>query len=138
MLADTARQYARLIPPQSRIGKVSGTRHKGEFAIAETRICVSWLTCDEWSDLEQREPGVSLCQFTLAVKDGKLHRRWHPIANVSLHALARRIEPGRAYDHASLLSDLALLADAGEDAERVETADGFCVGNMCDAKDGER
>jgi hypothetical protein len=70
MLADTARQYARLIPPQSRIGTVSGTRHKGEFAIAETRICVSWLTCDEWSDLEQREPGVSLCQFTLAAKDG--------------------------------------------------------------------
>jgi hypothetical protein len=37
--------------------------------------------------------------------DGKLLWGWHPQANVSLHALARRIERGHERDHAALLRD---------------------------------
>ncbi len=80
-----ASQYSRLIPSQYRIGKITGTRHRTEFAIVETRACVSWLTCDDWSDPEEREVGVSICRFTFSVHEGRLRRRWTPLTNVSLH-----------------------------------------------------
>ncbi len=79
--AIVASQYSRLIPSQYRIGKIVGTRHRTEFAIVETRACVSWLQCDDWHDPEQREVGVSICKFTLSAYEGRLRHRWTPLTN---------------------------------------------------------
>jgi hypothetical protein len=43
--------------------------------------------------------------------------------------LGRRHERGRCVDHAVLLSDLALLIDAGPDSGEVPTADGRWLGD---------
>ena len=107
------------------------------LAISEMRIAVSWLRHDKW-DEDHKEQGLSLCRFTLVGMDGKLHLRWLPLANISLHALARRIERGREHDHATLLRDLTVLADAGEEGERVNTPDGFWLGGTVDAEDTGR
>ena len=128
MVVGTARLYSMLVPPQFRLGAVEATRQRTEFAIVERRIAVSWLRHDEWTDPEHREPGVSICKFVLAMTDGKLLWRLHPQANVSLHALARRIERGHEHDHTALLRDLAALADAGEEGGRVATGEGFWFG----------
>jgi hypothetical protein len=50
-----------------------------------------------------------------AVHKGALTVRWAPLACISLHALARRIERGLERDHAALTRDLAVLveSDAG-------------------------
>ena len=135
MVAGTARLYTMLVPPHFRLGAVEVTRHRTEFAIVERRIAVSWLRHDEWTDPEHREPGLSICRFVLGMTDGKLIWRWHPQTNVSLHALARRIERGHERDHAALLHDLAVLADAGEEGERVDTGEGFWFGSVIDADD---
>jgi hypothetical protein len=135
MVAGTARLYSMVVPPQFRLGAVEVTRHRNEFAIVERRIAVSWLRHDEWTDPEHREPGVSVCRFILAMTDGKLLWRLHPQANVSLHALARRIERGHERDHAALLRDLAVLANAGEEGERVATGEGSWFGPVIDADD---
>jgi hypothetical protein len=135
MVADTVRLYSMLVPPRFRLGAVEATRHHTEFAIIERRIAVSWLRHDEWTDPEHREPGVSVCRFVLAMTDGKLLWRLHPQANVSLHALARRIERGHQRDHGALLRDLAVLADAGEEGERVDTHEGSWFGHVIDADD---
>jgi hypothetical protein len=138
MLADVARQYERLIPSQFRIGPIEGTKHKGEFAIVERRLCVSWLTHDDWVAPEMREPGLSICRFTFSVHQGRLRQHWTPLANVSLHALARHEERRHDRSQAALRHDLALLADAGEDGEKVPTPGGFWLGSVITAGDNGR
>jgi hypothetical protein len=135
MVVGMARLYSMLVPPQFRLGAVEATRHRTEFAIVERRIAVSGLKHDEWTDPEHREPGVSICKFVLAMTNGTLLWRLHPQANVSLHALARRIERGHERDHAALLRDLAALADVGEEGERVDTSEGSWFGHVIDADD---
>jgi hypothetical protein len=97
MVADTARLYSMLVPPQFRLGAVEATRHRTEFAIVERRIAVSWLRHDEWTDPEHREPGVSVCRFVLAMTDGKLLWRLHPQAQCQP---ARIGTPHRAWTRA--------------------------------------
>lgn len=133
MLPEFARRYTELIPVRFRIGEVGGTRHKTEFAVIETRLCVSWMINDRWSDPDAREQGITLCKFTLAVHRGRLARHWAPLVNVSLHALGRRLERGHERSHEALTRDLVVLADAGDDGERVNTSDGFWLGSMVNA-----
>jgi hypothetical protein len=85
MLPDLARRYNELTPAQFRIGKIEGTKHRTSFAIVEKRLCVSWLSDDDWSDPEAREQGVTICKLTLSVQQGRLRQRWTPLANASLH-----------------------------------------------------
>ncbi len=129
----TAVQYDRLIPTEFRIGPITGTRHKTSFAIEETRVVVSWLTCDDWHDPDEREPGVTVCKFTFSVHDGRLRQRWRPITNVSLHALARRVARGRDRSHDAMFRDIALLPAADADGERVDTIGGYWLGRTIDA-----
>lgn len=138
MLADTARRHTELVPPQFRIGAIEGARHKIEFAVVETRLCVSWLKCDEWTDPEQREPGVTICKFTFSVHDGRLRQRWSPMVNVSMHALARHEERRPQRSDAALWQDLVRLAGAGDEGERVETPHGFWLGGVIEAGDANR
>jgi hypothetical protein len=133
-LPDLARQYERLIPTEFRIGRVDGVKDRTEFAIAETRICGSWLRDDGWNSPDVREPGLSICTFVLSVREGRLRVRWTPRANVSLHAMARHVERHEDRSQAILAHDLSLLADARDDgAERVDTRGGFWLGSVIDA-----
>ena len=65
MLPDLARRYNELTPAQFRIGKIEGTKHRTSLAIVEKRLCVYWLSDDDWSDPEAREQGVTICKLTL-------------------------------------------------------------------------
>jgi hypothetical protein len=131
MLPDLARKYDQMIPPEFRIGKVTGAHHKSEFAIEEQRICVSWFRSDGW---EQQEIGVTIVRFTFSVHDGLLRERWRPVANVSMHALGRRLERGQDRSHAALERDLAVLVDTSEvPGERIATPGGFWLGAMITA-----
>jgi hypothetical protein len=56
---------------------------------------------------------------------------WTPIANISLHALARRIERGAERDHAALVRDLSVLVQADEGSARVNTQRRLLAG-QCD------
>jgi hypothetical protein len=57
----------------------------------------------------------------VSAREWRLAAHWTPYALVSLHALARRIERGADRFHAALVRDLAVLADAGDDGDRVPT-----------------
>jgi hypothetical protein len=124
-----------LIPSTFRIGMVQGTQHKAEFAIVETRLVVSWLTLDTWDNFQ--ELGVTICKFTFSVKDGIFRQRWTPLVNVSLHALARRIERSRLRDHVAIFHDIALLASVNA-ADRTPTRDGFWLSSLIDARDAQK
>ena len=128
-----AQEYRTLIPARFRIGRVEGTRHRTEFAIVERRLCASWLRDDAWDDAEVREPGLTICRFVLTMHKGRLRQRWVPLVAVSLHAMARRVERSVDRSHASLERDLTVLADAGEDGDRVNTPGGFWLGSVIDA-----
>ena len=117
-LPDFARSYRQSLPARFRIGKVTAARDRVEFGLSETRLCVSWLVDDAWNNPDAREPGVTLCKFALYVRRG---------------ALGRRFERGHDRSHEALTRDLALLADAGDDAERVNTSHGFWLGAMTNA-----
>ena len=83
-----------------------------EFVIAGYRITVSWLHSDRWDNGERAR------RLGLPVGGGRAQRQavradWRPIAVVSLHALARRVERGSDRSHAALTLDLAALLDAG-------------------------
>ena len=130
-----AEQYRTLVPARFRIGKTDGAKNKGDFAVTETWLCAGWLHDDEWgaADDVPREPGVSICKFTLSVHKGRLQRHWAPLCNVSLHALARRIERHQDRTSDALVRDITVLAAAGEDGDRVDSDRGFWLGGTIDA-----
>jgi hypothetical protein len=128
-IAAAERSYRAAIPPGFRIGPLIIERDPSAFRIAETRLSATWITCDDWQP-GYREPGVSLCRFTLALTAGALTETWSPVASVSLHAPARRLERGRNASYAALIADLACLADPPADASHIDTADGAWCGTM--------
>lgn len=132
-LPDFGRAYQQSIPERFRIGDVKAARDRTEFGLSETRLCVSWLIDDRWTDPDAREQGVTVCKFSLYVRRGVLRQYWTPLCNVSLHALGRRLERGHDRSHEALEADLAILADAGENGERVNTSHGFWLGAMTNA-----
>ena len=64
---------------------------------------------------------------------GTLTVRWVPIACISLHALARRIERSSERNHTTLVRDLALLVETDTASERVNTPGGFWLGAVIEA-----
>jgi hypothetical protein len=117
------RQFAETVPATFSVGRSRVAYARTEFAISEHRITSSWLHDDSWCN-DARERGLSVCSLTFAVTKGKLIRRWTPIATVSLHALARRIERNVERDHTALVRDLAVLVESDEASERVDAPSG--------------
>jgi hypothetical protein len=134
MLPDLARAYAARTPERFRIGSITGTKHKTEFAIVEHRLCVSWMKNDAWAG-DASEPGVTICRVITSVKAGTLRERWTPYVTISLHALSRRIERGLDRSHDAVFRDIALLAAVEDEPSRVATPDGFWLGRHHDAFD---
>jgi hypothetical protein len=129
------RQWAQSVPSIFRIGHPRVAHHKTEFVIREHRILSSWLHNDEWNN-DERERGVSVCEVTFGVRKRKLIARWSPIANISLHALARWFQRSGLRDHAALIEALAVLVETDESSDRVPTSGGFWRGGVTEAIPG--
>jgi hypothetical protein len=120
-IAVAAKLYTRDVPAAFRIGAIEICPDRARFSIGETRLTSTWMNSITW---DAREPGVAVARCSLALVSGRLAAHWTPYALVSLHALARRIERGADRSHAALVRDLAVLADAGDDGDRVPTPGG--------------
>lgn len=122
-----------MMPAAFRIGPVRMNQARADFAISETRITASLLYDGQWED--DGELGVMLSTVTLAVHEGQMRQCWHPLAVVSLHALARRVERGDMRTLDALVGDLGALIDADGEVDRIATSDGFWFGGIIVAKD---
>jgi hypothetical protein len=130
---DAGRVWSKLMPSAFRIGETRMIRTRREFVIAEDRISVSWLQAARSGE---RERGVSVCRLVVAAHKGDLREDWRPVACVSLHALARRIERGSDRRHAALTSDLArLLTFEADQCGQVMCDDGYWLGDLVDLMD---
>jgi hypothetical protein len=124
-LAQAGRLYRTTIPSGFRIGAAAIAPDRATFEIREHRLTASWLHDSRWEgDADYSEPGVGLMRFMLALKDGKLTERWHPIALVSAHALGRYFERSGKRDHVALVAALALLVDARDAGGDTVATDG--------------
>jgi hypothetical protein len=103
---------------------------KGEFRIAELRICASRWRTESWNHPDP-QPGVSLVWLSLAVKNGELRCTPWPAAHLLLHALARRFERGAGRERADIVRDLKTLGTAldGGGADEIPVVDGRWVGD---------
>jgi hypothetical protein len=130
-IAQAERLYRIGVPTAFRIGAVEVTRDRAAFSIRERRICPVWMKNTAWDDDEYHEPGVALASYVMQLADGTFSERWPVQAIVSLHALSRHFERTGNRDHGVLVDDIAVLADASEDQDKVPTPTGyFWLGGM--------
>jgi hypothetical protein len=122
---DTERRYRATIPQKFRIGDLTVHRDRAAFNVTERRVAVSWIANPKVWGEDYHELGVSLCTFTLSVRDGKLRQEWMPHASLSLHSLARWFERSRYASPEALLADIAVLIDADMSSGQIPTPDGM-------------
>jgi hypothetical protein len=120
------------LPSFTHLGRVGG-RTKDGFSIIETRVVSSKFQYLKWVNPDW-EPGISVVRWEF-VAEGGLRLIPQPIAHISFHALARRIERGRDRTHPAILADLAALALAPHDAGVVPCASGLWRAESGDAAD---
>jgi hypothetical protein len=120
--------YRREIPTEFRLGELTITPDRDCFEVRETKLIATWFNAVAWGDDDQREPGVALAKYLLKLEHGRLKIGWTPIALVSAHALGQYVERTGNRAHASLVADLAVLADAGADGDHIAVGDGWWVG----------
>jgi hypothetical protein len=120
--------YRREAPPEFRLGELSITPDRDRFMVQETRLIATWFCATAWGDDDAREPGVALVTYTVRLERGRLRVGWVPLAIISGHALGRFFERTGRRTHAALVADLAVLADAGPDGDRVAVGDGWWMG----------
>ncbi len=109
---------------------------KGEFRIAELRVCASRWRTESWSHPDP-QPGVSLIWLSLGVKQGELRCTPWPVSHLLLHALGRRFERGVGRDRADIVRDLKTLAAALDDggADEIPARDGRWIGDRVAVRD---
>jgi hypothetical protein len=98
----------RELPALSRLSAASGFQD-GKLRLGETRLAPSRMRFPAWG---QAEPELAVAILMTAVFSQPPHFAYEQslIADVGLHALARRIERGEGRDDDSVLADLAVLA----------------------------
>jgi hypothetical protein len=123
IVSGAVRLYRLIVPSGFRIGDVGVAPDREAFAIREARLGVTLMNAEAWGNPDYGEPGVTVARFSLSLHQGRLRERWTPVAIVSLHSLARRLERHHDRSHAALVADLALLLDAAHgDAVEAPTA----------------
>ncbi|MGA3404012.1 MAG: hypothetical protein ABSC95_32795 [Acetobacteraceae bacterium] len=134
-LIDTTRAWQSTISDDFTLDLWTRVR-KGEFRIAELRVCASRWRTESWSHPDP-QPGVSLVWLSLGVKNGALHCTPWPVSHLLLHALGRRFERGAGRERADIVRDLKTLAAALDDggAEEIPVLDGRWVGDRVAARD---
>jgi hypothetical protein len=79
------------------------------------------MNSSEWNDTAAQELGVAVASYALALVNGRLVKRWTPRGLVSMHGLSRSFERTGSRAHAALMRDLAVLAAADGEGEKVPT-----------------
>jgi len=83
----------------------SADRTKSALAITEIRLRPAKSADPTWDGAT--ELGLAVVAHTLHIGDGKMTVVPDPVAVISLHALARRIQRGFRQDDAAVLEDIA-------------------------------
>lgn len=108
----------------ARLGHISKSK-PARLRIAELRLFPARLRMDHWPP-DADELSLSLACITLGMEGSRIITDHTLLADVGLHALARRYERGRGRHDEAVLGDVALLAGA---YERVVAQGGaFAVG----------
>jgi hypothetical protein len=124
LIAAATKTYTNAIPRTFRLREVEVEPDRDDFAIGEVRLTATQIHSTAWTN-DDNEPGVGIAHIALAMRPRKgLVRVWTPVAIVSLHALSRWHERTGWRDHGALVRDLAVLADATDDGDRVPTNGG--------------
>jgi hypothetical protein len=100
-----ARRYRGEIESPCRIGVASRIEPDGRFVLDELRIRATRIVREGWCDGD--EPALSVEMMAVATKPYAIAVSL--LADVGLHALARRFERGRPNDDGAVLLDLAPL-----------------------------
>jgi len=85
----------------------SADRTKSALAITEIRLRPAKSADPTWDGAT--ELGLAVVAHTLHIGDGKMTVVPDPVAVISLHALARRVQRGFRRDDAAVLEDIACL-----------------------------
>ena len=132
MLIDAARGWRTTIPATGRLDLTIDLVGK-RLRIDETRLGPARFRCDEWGEV-----GLAISNWFLDVAPGHVRVDHLPLAYLSLHALARRIERGGP----AVADDLEQLgqfcAAPGEPGGmfQVPAAEGWWVGAAADVDVG--
>ena len=95
---------------------------KDSLIITDVAISAANLECAQWDD---REPAFVIASTNLAVRRGTFHVDCVVTCVVSLHAAARRLEPGiNTTSNDDLLDDIGLLAEH-DATEMIPEGQGF-------------
>jgi len=105
---DTSRAWAELVSDAFTLGLRINPR-KGSLSIIETRVCGGKWRSDGWDEPDWQS-GISVIRITLMAEDGCLKTTVQPLANLLLHALARRFERGDGRTTGTVVRDLKALA----------------------------
>ncbi len=109
---------------------------KGEFRIAELRVCATRWRSESWLEADP-QPGISLVWLSLAILHGELRYTPLPTCHLLLHALGRRFERGAGRGRADILRDLKTLGAGLNDspAEEIPVTGGRWVGDRVAVRD---
>ena len=106
LMHQTARAWQQTAPSFGRLD-CTLRRVPGGIDVNELRISAKVLSHTFWG--EGRGPGVAVYRFSLELRRGGMDFALRSIANVSLHAVARRMQRAASTDDA-VLGDFAALA----------------------------
>jgi hypothetical protein len=138
LVVGAAHLYRKLVPDTFRLADITVRPDRDCFEVRDCRLTSTWMADPDWEGDDPTEPGVALAWFEVKQERGTIRQRWWVSALCSLHSLARWFERSGHRDHALLIRDIAVLANADEDHDAVPTADGFWLGHtrrMRSAKD---
>lgn len=95
--------------------RVSLSAHieKKALHIEEVRIVASKFQDAAWTNADNVEPGLSVVRVALLIGDGRMALSVEPMAVVSAHGIARRMERGEDRSRFAVLRDIARLAAPG-------------------------
>jgi hypothetical protein len=132
MARDVVTSWHATIPSRFRLEFDSAASARS-VEVVEARVGGSrWSTYGLFED----ERGISVNIVVLRTVARDVSVVIHPVANVSLHALARRFQRGENSSVEAVLRDLGALAEppAGS-VDAVATSDGVWLGEITDAND---
>lgn len=84
--------------------------HRRNFALAELRPTCDRIAAVGWEDAASGQDAISIAWHLLRMRGAAVEFVVAPVATMTLHAVARRIERGDGREHSKIVDDLALLA----------------------------
>jgi hypothetical protein len=139
MLIDVTRDWHALVPAAGRVA-LSIEQSNKALRIVELRAQSAKFRFVDWA-ADAAERGVAVFAFELVTSPWQFYFDARPIASISLHALARRIQRSFDATDAGMLADMRSLAMQYDDLTRqggdfaVAAGDGRWVGCVTEIED---